>query len=187
MEGRDRLPRDPCGRATCCRGTGWLPGLRRDGKGCGLTVRFSLMRQSGSARDWFLRGSADPSSRHRGGCCVASHSPDMDGDRRPPRCLSTRERPHMSGLDSHDYGSAVPCPLPRSAQELVRRLASRLLTDHPRGADGFCQTCRPRRLYPCVARRLAIVGLVTAGRRHSLAQTTPTAACSQTSRSGELR
>jgi hypothetical protein len=93
----------------------------------------------------------------------------------------------MSGLGSHDYSSAVRYPLSRSAQELVRRLASRLLTDHPRGADGFCLTCRPRRLYPCAARRLAIVGLVTAGRRRSLAQTTPTATYGQGSRSGGLR
>jgi hypothetical protein len=42
---------------------------------------------------------------------------------------------------------------------LLRRLAWRLLADHPRGADGFCVTCRPHQIYPCPARRLAIVGL----------------------------
>ena len=93
----------------------------------------------------------------------------------------------MSGLGSHDYGNAARYRMSQSAQELIRRLASRLLTDHPRGADGFCLTCRPRCPYPCAVRRLAIVGLVTAGRRHPLVRTTPTAVGGQASGSGGPR
>jgi len=85
----------------------------------------------------------------------------------------------MSGLGSHDNGNAARYRMSQPAQELIRRLASRLLTDHPRGADGFCLTCCPRRPYPCAARRLAIAGLLTAGRRHPLVRTTPTAVDSQ--------
>lgn len=93
----------------------------------------------------------------------------------------------MSGLRSQDYGSAARYPMSLSAQELVRRLASRLITDHPRGAEGFCLTCWPRRRYPCIARRLAIVGLVTAGRRHPRARTTPTEVGSQSPKPGGRR
>lgn len=78
----------------------------------------------------------------------------------------------MSGLGSPDYGTVARYPLPESARKLVWRLACQLLTDHPRGADGYCQTCRPRRTYPCLTRRLAIVGILRASRPRSLPRMT---------------
>jgi len=93
----------------------------------------------------------------------------------------------MSGLGSHDYGTVARYPLPESARKLVWRLACQLLTDHPWGPNGYCQTCRPRRTYPCLTRRLAIIGLLRAGRRRPLARMTPPELDGDATPSGDLR
>ncbi|MDT4994574.1 MAG: hypothetical protein QOH97_4466 [Actinoplanes sp.] len=53
-------------------------------------------------------------------------------------------------------------PPPGCVSPLMWHLSRRLFADHRRGPDGWCLNCRPAHSYPCVARQLADLGLVTA-------------------------
>lgn len=54
---------------------------------------------------------------------------------------------------------AVREPPEGVADRLMWQLSWRLLTDHVQGADGFCLVCRPREVFPCRVRYLALAGL----------------------------
>jgi len=45
---------------------------------------------------------------------------------------------------------------------LMWQVSRRLFADHQAGPDGWCVACRPYSYYPCVARQLADLGLVSA-------------------------
>lgn len=51
-------------------------------------------------------------------------------------------------------------PPKECGDELMWHLSFRLFVDHRPDADGFCITCIPSEFIPCVARHLAVRGLL---------------------------